>query len=234
VKDRMMMIGWALPDFHGAAGPGVGFLTRLTLLREVNFDVKTMNLVANPLPELKGLRTGSLASEKNVALAANPAVVKGTEGGAASSADVEITFKGKVSNCSAPGCVFGACVLANASHEGLGIKITSTGASAVVVVGACSSLYGDVEDESLKASPFPIFDEDEITVRITPDRSLADFFVQGGRFAGTVAWQAKDPRKAADSAVLLWSKSEGVTADVNVYGMGCGWLNPSYTEHPTL
>ena len=44
----MFMIGWALGDYHGPAGPGINFLTRLTLLREVNFDAKTANLVANP------------------------------------------------------------------------------------------------------------------------------------------------------------------------------------------
>ena len=64
--------------------------------------------------------------------------------------------------------------------------------------------------------------------------SLADFFVQGGRFSGTLAWKAKAPRAAGDSAVLLWSKTAGVTADVDVYGMGCGWLDPSYTDKPTI
>ena len=49
-------------------GPGIEFLTRLTLLREVNYDLKTNNLVSNPIPELVGLRTGSLASESDVAL----------------------------------------------------------------------------------------------------------------------------------------------------------------------
>jgi hypothetical protein len=32
----MMMIGWATPDFHGDAGKGITFLTRLTGLREVH------------------------------------------------------------------------------------------------------------------------------------------------------------------------------------------------------
>jgi len=32
---RMLMIGWALGDYKGPAGPGITFLTRLTLLREV-------------------------------------------------------------------------------------------------------------------------------------------------------------------------------------------------------
>ena len=31
---------------------------------------------------------------------------------------------------------------------------------------------------------FPLFDETEVTVRVTPDRSVADFFVQGGRAVG--------------------------------------------------
>jgi hypothetical protein len=57
----MMMLGWATPDYHGDAGKGIAFLTRMTLLREVNYDHKLQNLVANPLPELKGLATVQLA-----------------------------------------------------------------------------------------------------------------------------------------------------------------------------
>ena len=34
----------------------------------------------------------------------------------------------------------------------------------------------------------PLFDEKTVTVRITPDRSLADFFVQGGRWATHPRW----------------------------------------------
>jgi hypothetical protein len=35
---------------------------------------------------------------------------------------------------------------------------------------------------------------------------------------------------------MLWSSISGVGAQVEVYGMGCGWLNPclSRTDHPTL
>merc|ERR1712137_1693 len=59
-NNRMMMIGW-VRDYHGPAGLGIKFLTRLSALREVNWDVKTENLVSNPVPELVGLRTKSLA-----------------------------------------------------------------------------------------------------------------------------------------------------------------------------
>ena len=51
----------------------------------------------------------------------------------------------------------------------------------------------------------PLFaDESTVTVRILPDRSVADFFVQGGRWSGTVAWVSKSPRKAANSQVWHW------------------------------
>lgn len=117
-NDRMFMIGWATPDYKGPAGPGIEFLTRLTLLREVNYDLKTNNLVSNPIPELVGLRTGSLASESDIALTAGtPHAIAGTGGGAASSADVNITFKGLTD-----GATFGACVLTNGSVlSGLGV-----------------------------------------------------------------------------------------------------------------
>lgn len=231
VKDRMMMIGWATPDYHGPAGPGIDVVTRLTGMREVNFDTKTMNLVANPLPELKDLRTGVVASEKGVALPKTGAVhaVALTAGGAAASADVEITFYGIGATAN-----FGACVLVNSTNEGgLGISITVTNQSgtriATVVAGECSATA------KYQGGPqIPLFDEETVTVRITPDRSLADFFVQGGRWAGTVAWMSKLPRKAEESAVVLWSNTAGVTADVDVYGMGCGWLFPSYTDNPTI
>lgn len=334
-NDRMFMIGWATPDYHGPAGPGIGFLTRLTLLREVNFDLKTNNLVSNPIPELVGLRSGTLASESGVALPASPAMytVKGTEGGAASSADVNITFKGLTD-----GATFGACVLSNGTApSGLGVSVFCTGPSTAlsctVAVGTCAPtavaaaapaanvsvsrympntnfphgdifdhefpsgtnwtacqslcdttaachawtflkrgggmsccIKGDVENDGCpapaqgmesgakvagsvncnsprpgphphppaKSGAVPLFGATEINVRITPDRSVADFFVAGGRWSGTLSWLAKEPRAATASTVSVWSDKSDVTADIDVFGMGCGWLTPSYTESPTI
>ena len=105
---RMFMIGWALGDYNGPAGPGIDFLTRLTLLREVNFDAKLGDLVSNPAPELANLRTGSIASEKLIALTPNtPYHIAGTAGGAAASADIELSFSVPASGSGK----FGACVL---------------------------------------------------------------------------------------------------------------------------
>ena len=82
---------------------------------------------------------------------------------------------------------------------------------------------------------FTIFaDEDELAVRILADRSVADIFLQGGRWAATQGWQHTAARKPADSNVVVWSGSGGVSAQLDVHAMGCGWLNPSYTSEPTL
>jgi hypothetical protein len=237
---RMMMIGWATPDFHGDAGPGIKFLTRLTGLREVNYDPKAKNLVANPVPELKSLRGSSLASMKAASLSSTPTVVKGTAAGAAASADVEITFSGaKV------GDKMGACVLGSSANAtaGIGITITVTaptpdGHTATVAVGHCGD--ANIQTTSSDHKPIPsnavtVHAEDGgITLRMMPDRSLADFFVQGGQWAGTSAWTSKTPRAAADSEISVWASGTAIKADIDVWSMGCGWLNPSYTDSPTI
>lgn len=109
--------------------------------------------------------------------------------------------------------------------------------SAGVQSGACQVGAAPIDvgiGEQQGSGLVPLFDESEITVRVLADRSVADWFVQGGRWAASDGWQATDARKPADSNVMVWSGTTGVSAQVDVYGMGCGWLNPSYTENPTL
>jgi hypothetical protein len=119
---RAMMIGWAEPDYHGAdAGPGFTFLTRLTLLREINWDAAAGTLVSNPVPELLALRGGVLARERSLPLGAAPLTVPGTASGAAASADLLLTFHG-LTNASA----FGACVLSDGAGGGIGISFGGT------------------------------------------------------------------------------------------------------------
>jgi len=200
---------------------------------QVNFDVKTMNLIANPAPELLSARTGTLASEKDVALVPNAShVVSGTGAGAAASADIVVNFT--ISGMAS----FGACVLSNGTAGGLGITINvDADQTAKVAVGSCSDAMANnlaALHTKAGANNVPLFEEQVVTLRILPDRSLADFFVQGGRWSGTVAWLGKAPRVAADSNVLIWAGTAGIKADIDVYGMGCGWTDPSYTTNPTM
>mmetsp|Transcript_18496 Transcript_18496/g.54844 ORF Transcript_18496/g.54844 Transcript_18496/m.54844 type:complete len:499 (-) Transcript_18496:31-1527(-) len=231
-NNRMMMIGW-VRDFHGDAGPGITFLTRLSLLREVNWDVKTASLVANPVPELSGLRTEVIASETVPSIPSGELhLVNGTGGGVAASADVNITFTANLANAS-----FGACVLNDGtSTGGIGIAIQSDsggGSGGARTFKANVGLCHNVQENL--GVPFTVFgDENEITVRILPDRSVADFFVQGGRFSATEGWIEAAPRKPEDSNVIVWADTPAVGAKIEVHAMGCGWLNPSYTENPTL
>ena len=74
----------------------------------MTYDLKTNDLVSNPVPELLSLRGASVASEQKVALAANSVHhVEKTAGGAAASADIEVNF-----TVPQGGGSFGACVLA--------------------------------------------------------------------------------------------------------------------------
>ena len=223
-NNRMMLIGWAMGDY-----PRV---TRLTLLREANWDNALGGLVANPVPELVGLRTENLAHETDVALSATPHAVAGTDNGAAAAADVVITFKNFPAVAK-----FGACVLTNATFFGIGIFIEVNNGTATANSGPCTAglelLSSSIESP---ARPFPLLGDAAVTLRILADRSVADFFVQGGRWAGTSTWPPKEaPRGAGDSSVVVWAQEgAGTTADVDVWGMGCGWVDPSYTEHPTM
>jgi hypothetical protein len=174
-----------------------------------------------------------------VALSSTPHVVAGTDGGAAAAADIEMTFNGAKSGDTIDVCVLGSATNAT---TGLAIKITvGDGGKAATTYGECgastpgaAAAVDDVE-QAPPASQFKIHDSaDGIMVRILPDRSVADFFVQGGQAAATVAWPQKAPRAAGDSQVSVSSSGSGVTADIDVWKMTCGWTTPSYTDSPTM
>ena len=124
-----------------------------------------------------------IASKKDIGLTATPMVVPGTDAGAAASSDIELTFSG----FGAEPATFGACVLANKAGAGLGISITVTNTTAGYVASVATGTCSDTMSESLTQdtnttttiSTAPLFDEDTLSVRMTPDRSLVDFFVQG-------------------------------------------------------
>jgi hypothetical protein len=65
-----------------------------------------------------------------------------------------------------------------------------------------------------------------ITFAYCPNRSMTDCFGQDGQRAGTLAWPLKAPRKAANSAVSVWTTTKGVKIHIDIWAMGCGWLKP--------
>ena len=103
---------------------------------------------------------------------------------------------------------FGACVLNDGnltSGSGVGVTVTvSPGPGGTYVANIASGVCG----VRASGATFTIFaDEDELLVRILADRSVADIFLQGGRWAATQGWQHTAPRKPADSNVMVWSGS---------------------------
>ena len=165
-------------------------------------------------------------------------VVDGTDDGAAASADVEMTFHGAKSGDTIDVCVLGSL---DDPTAGLAIKLTvGDHGAAAASFGGCGSgpdspaAVADVTTAEV-ANQFVIQEVAAgIRVRILPDRSVADFFVQGGQVAGTSAWASKMPRAPRASLVSVSSSGSDVTADIDVWAMGCGWLNPSFTDNPTL
>jgi hypothetical protein len=140
-----------------------------------------------------------------------------------------------------PGATSGKFLTADTSSAGIGITLTVSGDKKMnIVVGVCSppnatagegATVTTLDDANATVALFE--DEDVISVRILPDRSVVDFFVQGGRWAGTQSWISGSPRKADASQVSVWSTA-ATTADIDVHAMGCGWEYPSYTEAPTM
>jgi hypothetical protein len=89
-----------------------------------------------------------------------------------------------------PGAVSGKFLSADSSGEGLGITLTlHADKTMTVVAGACNppngSSSGGGGATGTPNSGISLLDgEDVVSVRILPDRSVVDFFVQGGRWAG--------------------------------------------------
>lgn len=118
-----------------------------------------------------------------------------------------------------------------------GIKGTPTPGQLRVRLGSCSAAQGAGlrSSSSSRQGSVALRADGSVSVRVLPDRSLADFFVNGGAWAGTQAWGGSVARAPAASSVLLWATNgTGITADIEAWSMGCGWVDPSYTEHPTL
>ena len=59
---------------------------------------------------------------------------------------------------------------------------------------------------------FELFDENEVTVRVLADRSVADWFVQGGRWAATSASSGAPRQPAATVVATRWTTTAAIAA----------------------
>ncbi len=86
-----------------------------------------------------------------------------------------------------------------------GIKNPSPGVPTVRVrAGTCSeALAGNIASGPVAIFPM-LAGDDTVSLRILPDRSLADFFVQGGRASGNQKKKEKKKKKEREKFVCVF------------------------------
>ena len=205
----------------------------LTVLREVEYDPRTQGLVANPVAELASLRNASLVSELDVTVGAGTPshLLKGTEGGRALSADIELQWS--LPSASQASATFGALLLSAPTSPAAGSNISS-GVSVSVSVAAAAAADGSRAAEltvghGAYAMPgrahvlgvqarqtFTVLkSETTLAMRLLVDRIIVEAFIQDGRVAYTRSFI---PAQWDHSAVHLFAK----TAVQRARPRGCG------------
>lgn len=237
----MLTLGWA---------NGVGFdplhmqhsydtSGALTVPRELNYDDTTQRLLSNPVHELSALRNGTVAAETQVSL--TPGVlhtVAGTEGGVASSVDIEIEFA--LPTGTSEVATYSTIVLANAAYvvggggenasSGVVIALTllpprlgdsngvRKGVATISAVGAAPCVAASPycenatkpENGRAVSAPFTVrANESVLTLRVLLDRVVVEAFVQGGQVAFTKSFV---PPRWQNSAVHLFVEGGGGVA----------------------
>jgi hypothetical protein len=206
----------------------------LTLPRELHFDDATRQLLTNPVHELAALWNGTIAAEVGIKL--TPGVlhtIKGTDGGSATSVDIEVEF---ALPASGGACTFSLVVLANKGYvvgggdtvsNGVTVALTVSskkrpdgsrpGAAKISAVGAAPCIAASPycqnattpENGRVVTAPFTVLaGETTLALRVLVDRVIVEAFVQHGRVALTKSYI---PRRWQDSAVhLLATSGDGI------------------------
>jgi hypothetical protein len=219
----------------------------LTGLREVAYDPKllpyqkqTSLLVSNPVKELVNLRNGTLASEKAVAVAAGKVhLVKGTGFPAdASTSDVVLSVKVPAAGTGAVGVSVLSNVTAGIPFGGVltVVNFTAPDVNGTIVAMASIRTLNPCGSGSagLRQTSFVILKgETTVDIRVLVDRSIIEVFVMGGRAVFTKTYNP-EVLYVPDTNVALQAWGTAITADIDVWSMGCGWTNPPYQPNPTM
>ena len=200
-------------------------------------------LVGRAAAEYAGLRNGTLCNGTGLGLALAPPAGKGTHiplpQGTGAAIDLAVRFKlpDGTAHVAAGPIWFTVQVLAaqpgttaSPQYPGMGIAVT---VSPPGPDGTRTASIGDVAGASMSGvgtgnggadvhiNSFPILaTETTVDVRVLVDRSIAEFFVQGGRAAKT---ERGYPGQGEATVILGASFAGAVTESFEVHDMGCGW-----------
>ena len=80
---------------------------------------------------------------------------------------------------------------------------------------------------------FPILkNETVLDLRVLVNRSVVEVFVMGGRVVFSKTHRP-EVLYVSGTNVVIQAWGETLTTGVNVFAMGCGWVNPPYQPNPT-
>ena len=226
---RMMNVAW-VTSIATQGGKQGAPNSALSLMRELHYSVETKQLVANPMPELELLRTGtSLFHEASMQLQPDKlSTLKLSKSGAGDTIDLTVSFELNAGITS-----FGLSVLAN-ERDLSGSAVIRVNVSAVVG-GFTGTVQGAVELSppglewngtfllsNARAATSVCGGAACVDVRVLVDRSIIEIFVAGGQVASLMAFQP--PSVNYTNVHLFAAGEEAVTAKaVHVFEMGCGW-----------
>ena len=184
----------------------------LSIVRVVSFEHESATLLAYPPAELATLRNATLLDQKDIKLSAGVLHALPLKGDAdAIAIDAEISFT------LAPGPAnFSVTAFADPRDPTAGVEV-------MISVGAPLPGGGRNATLSVRAGPthtFPLLvGEAALQLRVLIDRSIAEFFVAGGRAVYTTRHYP-----AAGSGAVTVGASADTAVSAAVYEMGCGWV----------
>ena len=236
VHDRRIVAGWLAPDVAVPGTPLQFKYNTQSLLREVRYDPRLRVLTTFPVAETEQLRgaapLATVPAGTKISSARNHTLV------ASGANQTEVRLKLKLEPWpTAPISVGMRVMTANASStDGVELYVTlypPPSADAKVwqarAVSNRTSMHGPT-----MAGLFPVIAGEDIEVAVYIDNTWIEWFVNGGRFAQTVAVPGAALTGGAEQGVVLWTNATG---GVNVeegaaWAMRSIWHNSTTHDRP--
>ena len=227
----------------------------MSSVRELSWDRERQWLVANPTAELEQLRNRTLLEAHNrTRLPPGKAQELALPHGTGAAMDLSIVFElPPAAGAAGTGAAAGASNAggkekkADKNDEGapsdlllqFGVRVLGRGGPLVnITVSTAAAADGRRSSRLCRVSgpsgngpsaqtPFRLLDnEDTLHVRILTDRSVAEFFVGGGRASRTLRHYPAQGDYSASLVATGDDAADHVVQSVEAYEMGCGWELP--------